>query len=213
VPLTVCFVRHGESEANVRGIFANRVNQPFALTDAGIDQARELADRLRELGAGHVYASPLPRARQTAELIGTALGIPVKVDDALREYDVGVFEGLPYTGEHAWRWDEHAGIELAWRDGDLNARHPYGESATDIAARFLPFMTAIATRHGATDTLALVGHGGLYLAALPMLFASVSIDDARQFGLGHCEIVTATWDGSHWTCHLWGDHQIDDTAP
>lgn len=208
MPLTVCFVRHGESEANIRGIFANRADQPFALTETGIGQARVLADRLRERGATHIYTSPLPRARQTAELIGRALGLPVEVADALRECDVGAFEGLPYTGEHAWRWDEHVGIELAWRDGDLDARHPGGESATDIAARFLPFMNAIATRHGAADTVALVGHGGLYLAALPMLFAPVSIDDARRFGLGHCEIVTATWDGSHWTCQQWGNHDI-----
>ena len=60
----------------------------------------------------------------------------------------------------------------------------------------------------APEEVALVGHGGLYLAALPMLFAPVSIDDARRFGLGHCEIVTATWDGSHWTCQQWGNHDI-----
>jgi broad specificity phosphatase PhoE len=82
---------------------------------------------------------------------------------------------------------------------------------TDIANRFLPFMDALAARHGAADTLALVGHGGLYLAALPMLFDEVTVDDARHFGLGHCEIVTASWDGDRWMCHQWGDHEVRPT--
>lgn len=206
--LTACFVRHGESQANIEGIFANRVDQRFALTAAGIDQARELAARLRGIGATHVYTSPLPRARQSAETIGAILGVPAALAGALREYDCGEFEGLPYTGEHAWRWDEHARIEESWREGDPDARHPGGESATDIAHRFLPFMDALAARHRSSDTIALIGHGGTYLTALPMLFANVTVDDARQYGLGHCEIVTATWDNGRWTCRQWGEHRL-----
>jgi broad specificity phosphatase PhoE len=208
MPLTVCFVRHGESQANVDRIFANRVDQQAELTATGVGQARVLAGTLRQQRITHVYTSPLPRARQTADVIAATLGVPVAVADALREYDVGDFEGLPYGGAHAWRWDEHARVELAWRDGDLDARHPGGESASDIAARFLPFMRALAKRHGDTDRLALVGHGGLYLIALPLLFQTLTIDDARRFGLGHCEIVRASWDGDCWTCQRWGDHLI-----
>lgn len=211
MPLIVHFVRHGESRANVDGIFANRADQQFALTETGFDQARILADRLRERGITHLYTSPLLRARQTAESIGDACDVPVTVTDALREYDCGEFEGQLYTGEHAWRWEEHVRIELAWRDGDLDARHPGGECARDIGARFLPFMETLAARHGADDRLTLVGHGGLYLVALPMRFDNVSIDDARRFGLGHCEIVTATWDGDCWTCLQWGDEDMSQT--
>ena len=210
MPLTACFVRHGESQANVDRIFANRVARPVALTDTGHDQARVLADRLRERGLTHVYTSPLLRARQTAEALGTALGVPVEVTDALREYDAGAFEGLPYGGEHSWRWEAHVGIELAWRNGDLDARHPGGESAVDIAARFLPFMASLAERHDTGDCLALVGHGGLFLTALPMLFDEVTADDACRFGLGHCEIVTATHDAGRWTCHQWGERGLGD---
>jgi probable phosphoglycerate mutase len=209
VPLTACFVRHGESRANVDRVFANRVDQPAALTAAGRDQARELAGRLVATGVTHVCTSPLPRAVQTAETIGTAIGAPVAITDALREYDVGEFEGLPYGDAHGWRWEAHVRVEMAWRDGDLDARHPGGESARDIAARFLPFMASLAERHRATDRIALVGHGGLYLLALPLLFETVTIDDARRFGLGHCELVTATFDSGRWTCRQWGDHPID----
>jgi probable phosphoglycerate mutase len=207
VPLTICFVRHGESRANVERVFANRADQPFALTDAGRDQARELAEKLRALAPSRIYSSPLPRAVETAGVIADHLGVPITETDALREFDVGAFEGLPYGDVHAWRWDEHVRIGLAWSAGDLDARHPGGESASDIAARFLPFMTALAERH-AEGCVALVGHGGLYLTALPMLLAGVSIADARRFGLGHCEVVTATHDAGVWTCLAWGDHRL-----
>jgi broad specificity phosphatase PhoE len=213
MPLKVCFVRHGESQANVDRIFANRVDQPFALTASGIEQARELAGRLDNRGITHVYTSPLLRARQTGEMIGATLDVPVVIADALREYDVGEFEGMPYGDADAWRWDKHVAVELAWRDGDVYARHPGGESASDIAARLLPFMESLTQRHAHTDRLALVGHGGLYLIALPMLFDAISIDDARRYGLGHCDMVVATWDGARWTCQSWGELQISDPMP
>jgi probable phosphoglycerate mutase len=208
MPLTAYLVRHGESQANVDHVFANRVDHPAALTDAGIGQARELAAMLADRSVSRIYASPLRRARETAEELATALGAPVTVTDALREYDTGDFEGLPYGDEHAWRWEEHGRVELAWREGNRHARHPGGESLDDIAARFLPFMRSLATTHTATDRLVLVGHGGLYMAALPLLFETLSMDDALRFGLRHCEAVIATWQDGHWTCRQWGEHRI-----
>lgn len=209
MPLTAYFVRHGESQANVDRIFANRTDQPFDLTETGRGQARDLAAILRDQAITRIYSSPLPRARQTAAVIGTMLNAPIEATDALREYDVGEFEGLPYGGADAWRWDEHERIEQAWRSGDPNARHPGGESLADIAARFLPFMSSLAETHTASHRLALVGHGGLYLTALPALFGTVTVDQALQYGLGHCEIVTATFEGGRWTCVQWGEHRVE----
>jgi probable phosphoglycerate mutase len=208
MPLVAYFVRHGESQANVDRVFANRIGYPAGLTDIGREQAGTLASLLADRAVTHVYASPLPRAVQTAQTIGRVLTVPVEVSDALREYDVGRSEGLPYGGTDAWRWEEHTRVERAWREGDRNARHPGGESLADIASRFLPFMTALAETHAPTDRLALVGHGGLYLAVLPELFGTVSLDEALGYGLHHCEIVTATYADGRWACLQWGDHRL-----
>src|SRR5690606_9431786 len=182
MPLRVIFTRHGESTANVDGIFANRVDLPGDLTPLGRAQARDLARRLASIGPTHVYTSPLPRAFQTARIVAKSLELPLTLTDALREYDVGDFEGLPYTGADAWRMDAYWDVDQAWASGNLDARLPGGESLRAILERFLPFMTDLPKRHGETDIVVAIGHGGLFRAVLPHLFtdapASIKIGRA-----------------------------------
>jgi len=101
MPLTVLFARHGESTANLDRIFANRDGSTGNLTEAGIAHAHALAERLRDRGVTEVRTSPLPRAEQTATIVATALAVPIGIEPALREYDVGDYEGERYGGEHA----------------------------------------------------------------------------------------------------------------
>lgn len=63
------------------------------LTDEGHRQAELLADALRGEPVAAILSSPLLRARQTAEPIGEACGVPVEVDDRLIEIDWGAWEG------------------------------------------------------------------------------------------------------------------------
>jgi broad specificity phosphatase PhoE len=176
------FVRHGESQANIDRVFANRPGPGGDLTAAGIAQASLLAEGLLPFAPASVFSSPLPRARQTAAIVASALGIPVVLDDALREYDVGDYEGLPYHGEHAWRWDRYEVVEAAWLDGDHHARHPGGESLADIAARFRALMARLVSIDA--PTVAAVGHGGLFRVALPLVLPNVSPWFAASHGLG-----------------------------
>lgn len=208
MPLTVHFVRHGESQANIDRVFANRATFPADLTPTGVAQAQELALALAHAGITHVYTSPLPRARQTAEIIAAAVGVPCVPDQALCEYDMGEFEGLPYTGEHAWRWDRYEQVEQAWRDGEHDACHPGGESLADLNARFLPFMERLAAQHADNDVLVAVGHGGFYRAVLPLLMPAISSRYAVAPPLGHGDSVVALHDDAGWHCRQWGDEWI-----
>ena len=101
MPLTVCFIRHVESQANVDQVFANRLDFPSPLTADGVDQAEVLTRILGSAHVTHVYVSPLMRAMQTATQIAEALGVPCLVNDALREYSVGDFEGESLAGDGA----------------------------------------------------------------------------------------------------------------
>ena len=76
------FCRHGESEANLLGAFFNR-DSKHPLTERGRAQAEDLARRLALEKLTAIYSSPLTRARQTAEIVGTELGVPVRVKDVL----------------------------------------------------------------------------------------------------------------------------------
>ena len=84
--MNLILARHGESEWMVRGDEAG-FNSP--LTDKGRRQARLLGRWLvanQEIDA--IYASTLIRARDTAEIVSAELGLPVKFDDDLREFEV-----------------------------------------------------------------------------------------------------------------------------
>ncbi|HEX3404691.1 MAG TPA: histidine phosphatase family protein [Acetobacteraceae bacterium] len=90
------FLRHGETDWNARGISQGNVDIP--LNPTGLAQARSAAQKLRNRGIASIIASPLSRARATAELAGEALGLPVAIDPDLREVAFGVQEGQAMSG-------------------------------------------------------------------------------------------------------------------
>src|SRR3979411_1519126 len=88
------FVRHGESEANVRQVFSNSDRDTaFGLTDLGRAQVEDLAARLAGVPFAAFYCSPVLRARQSADIVAARLGIDYVIAPAIAEYEVGQLEG------------------------------------------------------------------------------------------------------------------------
>src|SRR5437764_1589089 len=86
-------IRHAEAMAAVKGFVGDG-----GLSPLGILQAERLRDRLaasKEIAADVFIASTFPRARQTAEIIASALGIPLTFDDYLQELRPGEAERIP----------------------------------------------------------------------------------------------------------------------
>ncbi len=97
-------VRHGESTGNAEGRLLGRIDAP--LTERGRAQARSLGPAVA--GAARLVSSPLARARETAELLGT--GLTVEVDERWVEVDYGELDGatlasVPPTLWERWRAD------------------------------------------------------------------------------------------------------------
>jgi broad specificity phosphatase PhoE len=94
--MKLLLVRHAESVGNAERRLQGQGD--FPLSERGIDQARRLAKRF---AAGTppvaLYASPLLRTHQTAEIISEAVGVPVETVDDLREYDFGEASGLTWS--------------------------------------------------------------------------------------------------------------------
>jgi broad specificity phosphatase PhoE len=84
-------LRHGVTDWNAQGRFQGRTDVP--LNGEGISQAQAAAKRLCKLSFDHVVASPLARARQTAETIAVAARKPLDIDDGIIECDFGSLEG------------------------------------------------------------------------------------------------------------------------
>jgi probable phosphoglycerate mutase len=198
------FVRHGESEANVLGIFSNR-DVPHGLTARGRDQARALADRLRAQSVrfSAVYCSPLLRATQTATIVAEALGLPFATKPALREYDLGVLEGR--SDAESWsRYDRLQEDWLAGRNRDRAVEQ--GESFDDMRHRFLPFVVGLRRTHTTEEAaIVCVGHGGLYRCMLPLILANISHEQVARLPLEPTACILAEERGQELVCLAWGD--------
>jgi broad specificity phosphatase PhoE len=92
-PVPFWFLRHGETDWNAQGLSQGRTDIP--LNAVGLAQAERAARTLEGLGIATIVASPLSRARVTAEIAAGALGLPVSFDDDLREVNFGEQEGQP----------------------------------------------------------------------------------------------------------------------
>jgi len=94
---SILLVRHGETEWNLQRRVQGRFDSP--LTERGVVQAHaigELVRRLPDAAVARIVASPLDRARRTAEIIAGHLGARLIIDDRLREISVGSWDGLTY---------------------------------------------------------------------------------------------------------------------
>ncbi len=114
-------VRHGESTGNAEGRLLGHMDSP--LTERGIEQARSLADSVA--GATRLISSPLSRARDTADALGT--GLDVEVDERWIEVDYGEFDGQKLGAIPSEVWAQ-------WRS-DPTYAPPGGESLASAGAR------------------------------------------------------------------------------
>lgn len=149
-------IRHGEAEANVRQIVGG-FRGDTGLTARGVAQAERLRDRLAATGeiAAHVLlASPLPRARQTAEIVAPALGLPVTFDDELQELRPGEADGLPLAEALA-----RYGVPDFEREPD-RLLCPGGESWSGFMKRVSAAIARIVEAH-VGRTIVAVAHGGV----------------------------------------------------
>ncbi len=159
------FLRHGETDWNAEGLSQGRTD--VALNDRGIAQAHEaaavLAARQGAAAVRGIVASPLRRARVTAEVAAAALGLPVAFDDDLQEVCFGEQEGRP-MGD----WYD------AWIAGDFT---PVGaEPFARLRARIVPAVNRALARPG---PVLVVAHGAMFRAVRSAMGLPVNIRTAN----------------------------------
>jgi len=86
-------VRHGESVKNLLHVCNADPTKDYPLTEKGRKQAQELAKKIKEQHFDIICTSELPRAQETAEILGEGRGIPIIADERLNEVNQGIFEG------------------------------------------------------------------------------------------------------------------------
>ena len=90
----IYLVRHGETDWNAEGLLLSRTDRP--LNTRGEAQARDLAASLADIAWDRAFASPLVRARRTAEIALAARSdaLTLTLDERLVEMDFGPYEGM-----------------------------------------------------------------------------------------------------------------------
>jgi probable phosphoglycerate mutase len=181
---TILLARHGETDWNRDNRFQGHADPP--LNDTGRAQAAELAERLAGDELAAVYSSPLRRAFETAAAIAEPHGLePVRLD-ALREVDVGSWQGLTraeveqrFPDQYA-RWLDH---EQGWEDG---------ETYEAMGERVVRAMLELAVAHEGQRILAAT-HGGPIRAAYANT-QGVPHAEARRHGppVGNAYLVELT---------------------
>ena len=172
-------VRHGETSANLEGVWHGSTDAP--LTERGVAQAGRVAGWLRRecSDAAALYTSPLLRARDTARAIAASTGLEPRIDVALAEYHLGAWEGKTYRELHETHrlWDEMR------RDPDF-APHG-GESRRQVTDRVIGALQRIGASH-AGERVIVVAHGG----ALALALAALLEGDAARWGrvMANCAV-------------------------
>jgi broad specificity phosphatase PhoE len=142
-----------------RGRVCGRLD--VGLSPAGEAQADRLAASLSSERPSALYASPVRRALETAEQLGSALRLEPRLDPRLRELDFGELDGLTYE-EAAERWPE---LYETWMRTPTEVRFPGGESFADLKHRAIEVISGIVAAH-AGETVVVVAHAGVIRALL-----------------------------------------------
>ena len=196
--MLLLLARHGESEANLARVFSNR-DLPHPLTEAGREDAGRLARALEEFRADVLYCSPVFRARQTAAIVGSLLGLEPVAAEGLREFDVGRWEGT----SDVEGWAEYAEVVAAWRAGDSARRVGGGESLDEVVARFSGWLEGLRAAHRGDSVVAAISHGGVLHAVLPRLATNVPQELPAQRPLAYRDVVVCELDGASLRCLQW----------
>ena len=151
--MKILLARHGETRWNAEGRYQGQRDIP--LSGVGEEQARLLGERLHDVDITRAVASPLSRARRTAELaMSEHRAAQLRFDDGLQEIAHGEWEGL-LADEIRARDPERL---RAWREAPETVQMPGGESLQQVLDRAWPALARACEGLGADDTMLVVAH-------------------------------------------------------
>lgn len=151
--MRILLARHGETPWNAEGRYQGQEDIP--LSPVGESQARALGERLRHTRIDRAIASPLGRAKRTAQLaLGEKREATLQLDPGFLEIAHGQWEGLLSSEIHA-RDPERM---RAWREAPETVQMPDGESLQQVFDRAWPALQRACADLAADQTALIVAH-------------------------------------------------------
>lgn len=167
-------IRHGETDMGKNKIIATK-SEP--LNSKGIKQAINVGKELHKLNIDLIYCSPIQRARHTLELFDLDNSIPIRIEERLKEREMGVYEKVPFIDLD---WEEFWGYNSELKYSEL-------ESMKSVYKRVTNFLNEIKSKKNNKNIL-LVTHGGI-ARAIYWYFNGI---DNSLFTCENCKIYKYT---------------------
>lgn len=159
MPTDIVLVRHAEPFVPTPG---GPDEYHRSLTDIGLAQAECLVDQLAEPVPAAIVSSPYLRAVQTVTPLARAVGLPVRTDHSLREWDHGLEPTPDYARHYAASWS------------DPTFARPGGESLRTLTDRAVAALAALARAHPGETVV--VGSHGTFIARALLGFGRTDVD-------------------------------------
>ncbi len=140
----IYYVRHGETDFNLFHISQGNLNT--SLNRTGLEQAEIVAEKLKECQFDVIFASPLNRALQTAEIINKYHNLKINYDERLIDASRGVFQGT-------------LRMQTEFEDYFKNPKRFNGETKEETYKKIKSFVNDLNIYKG--KNILIVGHSGI----------------------------------------------------
>lgn len=182
---TIYLIRHGQSVKNEKSeVQGSAMDETNVLTSKGIAQIEVTAELLKHTHFDALYSSPLPRARQSGEILARILGLTSVEEVDLQEKKKGTIPPMQIIDHLKAYGDWNVKTEEERWDARLV---PDEESMGDVYARASSVLIKIASRHP-YQTILCATHGG-FMRALYTKLINGTLNDMWKFENGGCMIV------------------------
>lgn len=180
-PLFIYLIRHGETDWNCEDRLQGHSDIP--LNHRGKAQARDIAERLKQVNVSQIYSSDLSRALETATIISSCLELNrVTTSELLRERYFGYGEGKT--------WNEIQEVMPGCRQME---QLPDVEALADVQKRAFTILARIQQAHQG-ESVVVVTHGAWMEAVMKAIDPSIQ----KIIGNGECLIFSPLQDGWEW---------------
>lgn len=176
-------VRHGETDWNLENKIQGQTDT--SINDNGREQAKELAERIKEElgGIKRIYSSRQKRALETAQIIGRMLSVSPIVQQGLEEICLGAWEGYTWKQVKEIFSEEYQ----IWHQNRRYQVPPKGESYQQLLDRLLPALDDIIRKEG-QDVL-IVTHSAVIMTLMSYVYDTPFENMAKNYRTGNATIV------------------------
>lgn len=198
------FVRHGKTEWNLEGKYQGGHGDSPLLPES-LHDISLLAKRLEDTKIDHMYSSPLPRAKTTAETLIKDLKreIPLSVVRDLREFDLGIMEGRKFSELE----NEMPEVIYAFRHqpSDYDYDLIRGESFEKVAERTTNAVKKIVAENEEQSNVVIVSHGAALVTMIQSLLGTKVADIRKNGGLSNTSLTHLRFENGEFRLIKWNE--------